>query len=215
MIVGLDNGRGAFLTHRAPDRGFGYKHEAEYMLDVAVAAGGKPTHAIPVFNADQSPLPFDLPGSFVAVAPVAGAYSPARIWPAGKFADLCRQLADRGIKFVIVGGSDATPAARTILNGIDRCAGIDLTGKTTIGQLAATLKRASAVIGNDSFPTHLGAAVGTPVTTIFGPSNSRAWKPLSRHSTVVSAGLPCAPCLYTGYRLGRPDGVPPRRVWRW
>src|SRR5919201_1114472 len=32
--VGLDNGRGWFLTHTAEDRGFGWRHEVDYSLDV-------------------------------------------------------------------------------------------------------------------------------------------------------------------------------------
>src|SRR5690606_24626988 len=39
VVAGLDNGRGAFLTHRAQDLGFGAKHEVEYMLEVAAALG--------------------------------------------------------------------------------------------------------------------------------------------------------------------------------
>src|SRR5581483_5000787 len=39
--VGLDNGRGWFLTDRVPDRGFGAVHESEYWLQVAAAAGAK------------------------------------------------------------------------------------------------------------------------------------------------------------------------------
>ncbi len=37
--IGLDNGRGWFLTHRVPDPGFGVKHEVDVWLDLAAAAG--------------------------------------------------------------------------------------------------------------------------------------------------------------------------------
>src|SRR5438105_13536985 len=40
--VGLDNGRGGwFLTHSAVDRGFGWRHEADYWLDVASVLGAR------------------------------------------------------------------------------------------------------------------------------------------------------------------------------
>ena len=37
--IGLDNGWGGFLDRRVPDNGFGIRHEAEYALEVARAAG--------------------------------------------------------------------------------------------------------------------------------------------------------------------------------
>jgi heptosyltransferase-2 len=38
--VGLDNGRGRwFLTHSAPDHGFGWRHEVDYLLDVVGVLG--------------------------------------------------------------------------------------------------------------------------------------------------------------------------------
>jgi heptosyltransferase-2 len=54
---------------------------------------------------------------------------------------------------------------------------------------------------------------------IFGPSNDDAWKPYGApRDTAGVAGrrlaerhdLPCAPCLYTGFALGRPAGCPTR-----
>ena len=73
----------------------------------------------------------------------------------------------------------------------------------------------------DSFIGHLAAAVGTPVISIFGPSNADAWRPAGSvnardsrapngTSIVVRHDLPCEPCMYTGFRLGRPAGCPDR-----
>ena len=46
LRVGLDNGRGWFLTHRAEDRGFGWRHEVDYWLEV-VGVLGAPRPARP------------------------------------------------------------------------------------------------------------------------------------------------------------------------
>ncbi len=43
--AGLDNGRGPFLTHAAPDRGFDAAHEAGYWQDVVAALAGAPRRA--------------------------------------------------------------------------------------------------------------------------------------------------------------------------
>ncbi len=210
LVAGLDNGRGGFLTHPVIDRGFGYKHESEYMLDVAVAAGGATVPAIPRFEIDRCDLPFHLPRSFVAIAPAAGEFANARVWPAQRFVKLSAMLVSAGHDVVVVGGQDAKPAAEEIANCIGPGGTISLAGCTTLNQLAAVLRRASALIGNDSFPAHLAAAVNTPVLAIFGPSNVGAWAPRSDRAITLTAGLPCSPCLYTGYRLGRREGCPSR-----
>jgi ADP-heptose:LPS heptosyltransferase len=128
-------------------------------------------------------------------------------------------LRSRAIVPVIVGGDDARRAAATI-QAIEPST-INLSGQTTLPQLAGILSRATLVIGGDSFIGHLAAAVGTPVVSIFGPSNADAWRPVgstdatdtvtpARTSLVVRHDLPCQPCIYTGFRLGRPSGCPDR-----
>ncbi len=210
IIAGLDNGRGGFLSHAAVDRGFGHKHESAYMLDVAIAAGGMVTSPQPRVALIPETLPFDLPDRYVALAPSAGRYSAARIWPAKRFARLASRLARERLPLVIAGGTDAAEAARRIVDAVEPKLTLDLTSQTTHNQLGHILARAALVVSNDSFPAHLAAAVGAPVLTIFGPSNVAAWAPVSDRAIALSAHLPCAPCLYTGYRLGRRAGCPAR-----
>lgn len=211
-IIGLDNGRGQFLTASALDRGFGARHEAEYMLDVAIAAGGSLVDAAPQFDRRQAVEPPGLPARFAAIFPVTGAYSSARTWPPERYASVAASLARSGTPVVVVGADDAHDAAHTIRHACPEA--LDLTGNTTLTQLAGVVGRADVVIGGDSFVGHLAAALGRPVVSVFGPSNSDAWRPFPGASetrrVVVRSGLPCEPCLYTGYSLGRPAGCPDR-----
>ena len=74
---------------------------------------------------------------------------------------------------------------------------INITGKTTLGELAAQLEQCDLFIGNDSSPMHLAAAVHIPVLAIFGPTSPQEYGPyplndphhiaLWRHPT----GQPC------------------------
>lgn len=219
-VAGLNNGRGTFLSHPVVDRGFGYQHEAAYMRDVAVAAGGAPVEHVPIVAVPQ--LDDDsaaLPARYAAIFPATGPFSRAREWPAERYGQIAVNLRDRGIVPVLVGGDDARDAAATI-RSIEPTA-IDLSNRTSLPQLASVLSNAQLVIGGDSFVGHLAAAVGTPVVSIFGPSNADAWRPAgsvdanvaatpAHSSLVVRHGLPCEPCIYTGYRLGRPAGCPDR-----
>jgi ADP-heptose:LPS heptosyltransferase len=54
---------------------------------------------------------------------------------------------------------------------------LNLVGKTTVGQLAAVLRRCDLLVGNDGGVMHIATAVDTPVVAVFGPTNHRAWGP--------------------------------------
>jgi len=54
---------------------------------------------------------------------------------------------------------------------------IDLSGKTSIPQLAAVSERSALFFGVDSAPMHIAAAAGTPVVALFGPSGAFNWGP--------------------------------------
>jgi heptosyltransferase-2 len=212
-IAGLDNGRGGFLSQRVTDFGFGERHEAEYMLDVAQAAGGALVHPVPrIVPPEQHGDVPDLPEDFAAIFPATGSFSRAREWPAARYGDLATRLRLNGLQSVIVGGADACDAALTILAA--EGSALDLTGRTSLRTLIHVLQRARVVIGGDSFIGHLAGALGQPVVSIFGPTNASAWRPLCGQSAsgsrspaiVVRHDLPCEPCMYTGYRLGRTSG---------
>lgn len=228
-VVGLDNGRGDFLSSGAQDLGFGVWHEAEYMLAVALVAGGVVVDPAPALLPPIGlRLPFELPDEYVALYPATGPYSSARTWPAARFAALARELHADGHGLVILGGEDARMAARRVKAAVPEA--VDLTGRTALTELATVVAGASLAVGGDSFIGHLAGALGCPVLAIFGPSNVRAWQPYGTLDALASAppeaglgfapglalhsGLPCAPCLYTGYQLGRPAGCPARTCIR-
>ena len=58
-----------------------------------------------------------------------------------------------------------------------------------LSEIAALLSLARAVVGNDSGPTHLAAAVGCPTVALFGPPIRPLWAPLGAHVRVI-AGPP-------------------------
>lgn len=207
--VGLDNGRGLFLDVRVPDEGFGYRHEVDYCLAVAAAAGA----AIP-----QRPrlevvpaAPPALPAEYIAVHAGGGSYSLARRWPVEDFAAVARAL---GSNVVLVGTEVDGEVSAELERLLDRQA-TNLVGQTSVGQTAAVLAGARLLISNDSGVVHLAAAVGTPVVAVFGPSNDDAWGPYPPDEhRVVRASLPCSPCFYRGKSLGTPEGCATRDCLR-
>ena len=75
----------------------------------------------------------------------------------------------------------------------------DITGKTGLRRIIALLKLSRAVLGNDSGPGHLAAAVGTPVLSLFGPTSEVfGFTPWGEKTAVLSRPLECRPCSLHG-----------------
>src|SRR5207245_8305951 len=94
--VGLDNGRGGwFLTHAAVDRGFGWRHEVDYWLDVVGVLGAQRPHE-PRLELSIAPdddawaaerwQALGLGDQVVLLVPGSGAFSRARRWSPSRFA---------------------------------------------------------------------------------------------------------------------------------
>lgn len=116
-------------------------------------------------EADLSHL--GLPERFVALVPGASPSRPAKRWP--HFPALAALLP---LPSVVVGGPSETALAGAIR--AQRPDAIDLTGRTSLFELAAVLRRAAVTVGNDTGPTHLAAAVGSPTLTLFGADSDPA-----------------------------------------
>jgi exopolysaccharide biosynthesis WecB/TagA/CpsF family protein len=215
--VGLDNGNAPFLTDRIPDEGFGARHQAQYWLDL-VGLLGADTTARPAQvavaqgpGAVPAPLKAKAPGSIrIALHPGSGGYSLARRWEPTKFAAVADALAmEFNAQVVLLGtADDNVDDVRVAM----RAKPVDMTGRTTLAQLAAVLKTCDLYIGADSGVMHIAAAVGIPVVAVFGPSNPDAWRPWTPggRSAVVTSDAACSPCSYVGHSIGLRDGCAAR-----
>ncbi len=90
----------------------------------------------------------------------------AKQWPAARYAELARRLRAAGMQVLVNGGSAEGEGveAETAASGAQpvRC---------DLGQLIALSRRASLVVGGDTGPVHLAAALGRPVVALFGPTD--------------------------------------------
>lgn len=208
--VGLDNGNGWFLNKRLPDGGFGAKHQAQYWLDLVAAISPQsfPLSPFPsVFRPQSSVLS-------IVIHPGSGGYSMARRWEAAGFAAVADALREAyQARIVLVGGANDNGAA---VKEAMKSEAVDLTGKTTLAELAEVIRAADVFIGADSGVMHLAAAVGTPVVAIFGPSNPDAWGPWTPDgkSVVVRSAVECSPCSYVGHGIGLREGCAARTCMR-
>ncbi|KPK69797.1 hypothetical protein AMJ82_04705 [candidate division TA06 bacterium SM23_40] len=129
----------------------------------------------------------------VGLAPGAS-YGLAKRWPGERFASVARTLArEYSVRVLVLGGME--DAGLNGIYGLSDASVIDLTGKTSLDEAAALIRRCELFISNDSGLMHVAAAVGTPVVAIFG-STSPTWTgPIGERHTVLAGRADCAPCF--------------------
>lgn len=189
--VGPDSlGRGFSLTDRvpvytSPDH---LQHQVEVSLDLARAIGLPVDHPrmrfVPSETERQTAQHVDAHHPCIALFPGGGSNPgmelTAKRWPLDRYVTLAQRLIDElDVEIVLIGGAGDVEINRQLRDGLNAPPGKirDLTGKTTIGELAALLEQCALFIGNDSSPMHLAAAVDIPVIAIFGPTSPREYGP--------------------------------------
>jgi ADP-heptose:LPS heptosyltransferase len=132
-------------------------HVVEWNLQLARALA--PDVTMP--RVDFSPFAADAPRGFegrIVLIPSAG--RPEKEWPIDRFRELARQI---GSKALVIWGPGERERAAQI--------GAELAPPTHLRELARVLRDAALVIGGDTGPLHLAAALGTRVVGLYGPTN--------------------------------------------
>lgn len=133
-------------------------------------------------------------GPLLALHPGSGA--DLKNWPGHRWVAVLDTLQRRLEATVIITGAAGDDwATGPVISSLGRPP-IDLVGGTSLGELAAVFARCNLVLGGDSGPLHLAAAVGTPTLRIYGPTSIREfgpWPPRGPHAA-LAANLPCQPC---------------------
>ncbi len=124
-----------------------------------------------------------------------GARWPTKLWPATHWARLADWLArDKGFRVVITGSPGDRAQAEEIV-ALSETPPLNLAGRTSLAELAAVLKQARVAVTTDTGPMHLAAALGTPVTALFGPTAPWRTGPFGEGHQVVRLEIDCSPCF--------------------
>ena len=76
-------------------------------------------------------------------------------------------------------------------------AGSRVIERYTLKGLTALLKKVDVVVGGDTGPVHLAAAVGTSTVSLYRASDGKRSGPRGDHHVVVQSPLPCSGCFRT------------------
>ena len=120
-------------------------------------------------------------------------YGPAKRWP--KFdAAACELSARLGLHWLIFGTKKERSISEKIAKRLFNHA-TDLTGRTTLSELIAQLRRCEVLLTNDTGTMHLAAFLGVPTVSIFGSTEPQLTGPIGNGHTVVRHHVECSPCF--------------------
>ena len=130
-----------------------------------------------------------LPRPYALLIPgTSAAHGGAKRWPVDRFAALAGILAGQGVTPVVVGSAAEAADAEIIRAACTEA--IDLTGRTTLADLAGLAARAGVAIGGDTGPVHLAAMMGCRVVALFsGFSNPALAAPRGQVTVLRQADL--------------------------
>jgi lipopolysaccharide heptosyltransferase I len=163
---------GVFLNRRVDvDKS---KHVVEQNLELAAAVDGHarmPAVDFSHYADDPSGKLRELQGRVILLP---GAGRPDKQWD--KFPELAKRI---GPEALVAWGPGEHDLAKSI--------GADVAPQTSLRELAFLLKNAKVVVGGDTGPLHLAAALGTPVVGIYGPTNPLRNGPYGQLDRVVES----------------------------
>ncbi|HEV8634659.1 MAG TPA: glycosyltransferase family 9 protein [Chloroflexota bacterium] len=139
-------------------------------------------------------------------------------WPPERFAEIARRVDAAGRRPILVWSPADEQPARAVLGAAPPSL-LALGAGLSFAALAAAAERAMLYLGNDSGPTHLAVAVGTPTVAVFGPSDERRYGPFGRYPDGTPIGEAVAsPLLSPEAPAGRwldrtVEAVTVDRVW--
>ena len=152
------------------------------MRIAAEMAGGAP--AVPDIGwlLDRTSLSFvntfahtlaeELTQPYAVLVPGCSLAKPEKRWPAENFAALARRFIENEISVVLTG----TAADKDVVDMVQSLApgAINLCGQTSIADLARLYAAAVSIVGNDTGPVFLAAAIGAPTIMVMGPDTDPA-----------------------------------------
>jgi heptosyltransferase-2 len=98
------------------------------------------------------------------------------------------------VRVVIVGGRGEEALGGSIAARM-HAKPVVLSGRTSIRELTAIIKRCGLFLTNDTGPMHIAAALRVPLVAVFGPTDWRNTAPFGDRHDLVRHAVDCSPCL--------------------
>jgi len=178
------------------------KHAADMYLDVLTQLGVRDLkhHGLEIFTGRENQDVADAFWKEQGVNPEdkligfnIGSAVVTKRWAPERFAAVADRLAEKGYKIVFFGGTMDEEMVQNAVSHM-QTKPVIATGRFTIGQLAAAMRRCSLIVTNDSGPMHVAISQRVPIVAMYGPSHPDLYGPYTNLATIVTAVPPCPGC---------------------
>lgn len=95
---------------------------------------------------------------------------------------------------MILGSPSEKPLGERLRSAL-KAPSLNLIGLTGIAELVEAIRRSRLLLCNDSGPMHIAAALGTPLTALFGPTDPVLTGPFSDRAEALTAPVDCVKCF--------------------
>lgn len=123
-----------------------------------------------------------------------GARSALRRWPPERYRQVAAACIAEGYHVVFSGAAGDSPAIALIRQGLPADRILDLSGKTSLLQLAKLIARAALVIGPDTGVLHLAKVLGRPAAIIIGQGQLEMFGPDALYERAAYFYIDNLPC---------------------
>lgn len=133
-------------------------------------------------------------------------------WPLEHIAKLADLLARDNIRLFMTGAKHDQASAKNIIS-LSKSKPFDITGRTSIMQLAAFIKRCDVFVSPDSAPMHIAGLMKVPLVALFGPTDPA--RHLQRFyeqdkTCLLYKKIKCSPCYRARCRHAKcMEGITP------
>ena len=139
-----------------------------------------------------------------------------KMWRREAWIELARHLQSVGTRVVLTAGPDSAELTFVNLLARELPGAVNLAGRLTLSQTACLLQHARAYVGPDTAVTHMAAAAGVPVVSLYGATNPVKWGPWPHayasavnpwrrlgtqrvnNVTLIQGTTACVPCFNEG-----------------
>ena len=133
-------------------------------------------------------------------------FGASKCWPPERFAAVAAAVAqgrNRQAAHVLIGGAAREqPLIDAIVESVPESVAARIIplyklndGRgVTLGAIKELVRRAGLVVCNDTGPRHFAAALGTPLVTLFGPTDPRWAEIFYKQEQQIAVNVPCGPC---------------------
>jgi len=161
-------------------------HTVDRMIALLPGAGITPVADLSLRAPEDAVVDERLAGTRYAVIAPTSAWAGKR-WPIERFSSLTGALLELGVdRIAVVGGPGEEPQCKRLLSDHQSDSRvINLVGKTSVGDLMATIAGAGLVVANDSAAVHMAVGFDRELVALYGPTRTDLVGPYRRDGDVI------------------------------